>query len=280
MGRLEVRICGARHIGDIQKVGIPDPYVKIIMGDNKKTQIQYKTKVVNNTLNPEWNEVSKFQIADYNSAQVVFELWNDNVMVDDLMGSYRLSVNGLTRGVVHDIWVILTGARLSSAEIHLQVLAVDFGADPQPGSRVVSSIEEYIAASTATAPTPASTPAGALQNQSSAADYDPAKKPTASSEPAVGIPLQAQAVPTSVAAPPQPQPAYAQQPQYYQPQYYPAQPQVVYAQQAPPPPPQVVYYQQAPPPPQPGYYAAPPPHPGYYGAPPPPQQYSYGPPRL
>lgn len=283
MGRLEVRVCGARNIGDTQKVGIPDPYVKIIMGDRKKTQIKYKTKVVNNNLNPTWNETAKFQIADYDSAQVVFEVWNDNIMVDDLLGSYALSVNGLQRGVVHDMWAILTGAKLSSAEIHLQVLAVDFGVEPQPGSRQFSSIEEYISNTAAKPVMSATETSGAPFTTSN--DFDPVKKPS----PVMGIPLQ----PTQTAAPPsyaQQQVQYVQQPPppQQQQQFYPPQPQVVYVQQAPPPPPQpqpqpqVVYVQQ--PPQQAAYYQQgppPPPQPqqqyGYYGPSAPQQQFYYRP---
>ncbi|CAJ1031309.1 C2 domain containing protein, putative [Leishmania lindenbergi] len=272
MGRLEVRVCGARNIGHTQRAGVPDPYVKVVMGDRKKTQVKYKTKVAHNSLNPVWNEVVKFQIADYDSAQVVFELWNDNVIVDDLMGVYRLSVNGLTRRVVKDMWVILTGTHLSSAELHLQVLAVDFGADPQPSSTMVHSIEEYIGAA-ATNPAMAATE---TKTTASAGDFDSVEK-TMCGEPAMGIPLQAQ-----VAPPPQPllHPVYTQQPTCVpQPQFYPHQltPSVIYVQQPlpppqavylpPQPPPQVMYYQQIPP--QGGYYGAAPQQPYYiYGQPP------------
>ncbi|KPA73837.1 putative c2 domain protein [Leptomonas pyrrhocoris] len=280
MGRLEVRVCGARHIGDTQKVGIPDPYVKIIMGDRKKTQILYKSKVVNNNLNPVWNELAKFQIADYDSAQIVFEVWNDNVMVDDLLGSYALSVNGLQRGVVHDMWAILTGAKLSSAEIHLQVLAVDFGLDPAPGSRCVGSIEEYIN-STAAKPVMSATEANGGADSPASASFDPVSKPS----PAMGIPLQAAASPPAYAQPQQAVQYVQQQPVQYVQQAPPPlqpQPQVVYVQQAPPPPQQVVYMQQ--PPQQPVYYQQGPPPPapqgGYYGPSPPQQPYYYGPTRL
>ncbi|KAG5497553.1 hypothetical protein JKF63_03817 [Porcisia hertigi] len=143
MVRLEVRICGARNVGNAQKVGLPDPYVKIMMGDKKKTRTTYKTKVATNSPDPVWNEVVTFHIADNNTAQVICELWNDNVTTDDLLGSYPLSLKDFTRGVVKDMWVVIGGTHLASAELHLQALAVDFGADPQPGSAVVRSIEEY-----------------------------------------------------------------------------------------------------------------------------------------
>ncbi|CAG9579233.1 putative c2 domain protein [Leishmania major strain Friedlin] len=271
MGRLEVCICGACNIGGTRKAGIPDPYVKVVMGDRKKAHIKYKTKVVSSSLNPVWNEVLTFQVADYDSEQIVFELWNKNVIVDDLMGVYALSLNGLTRGVVSDLRVILTGTGLSSPELHLQVLAVDFGVDPQPSSMVVRSIKEYNAAAV-TNPVMTATE---MKKVTCADDFDSVQKPS-SSEPAMGIPLQAQ-----VAPPPQPllQPVYNQQPTFVQQaQPYPLQPAppVMYLQ-PPPPPPQVVYVQQAQPLPHPIYYQQASPPGSYYGAPQQPYQCMYGP---
>ncbi|CBZ29136.1 putative c2 domain protein [Leishmania mexicana MHOM/GT/2001/U1103] len=271
MGRLEVRICGARNIGDTRRAGIPDPYVKAVMGDRKKTRRKYTTKVVGSSLHPVWNEVVKFPVADEDSEQIIFELWNNNVIVDDLMGVYSLSVNSLTRGVVSDMWVTLKGTGLSSAELHLQVLAVDFGADPQPSSMLVRSIEECKAAA-ATKPVMA---AAEIQKATCADDFDSVQNPSFSG-PAMGILLQA-----PVAPPPQPllpsiynqQPAYVQQAKPYPLQ--PAPP-VMYLQ-PPTLPPQVVYQHHAQPPHQPTYYQQAPPQGSYYRAPQQPYQYMYGP---
>ncbi|KAG5471612.1 hypothetical protein LSCM4_03161 [Leishmania orientalis] len=142
MGRLEIRVCSARNVANLQRVGKPDPYVKVKMRGKKRSHVSYRTRVIENCLNPVWNEVFKFQVADYDSTQVLFELWNDNVIVDDLLGTYNLSINGLTRGVVLDTWVILEGTKSSSSELRLRILAVDFGRDPAPGEKVTASIEQ------------------------------------------------------------------------------------------------------------------------------------------
>ncbi|KAG5495791.1 hypothetical protein JIQ42_02651 [Leishmania sp. Namibia] len=273
MGRLEVRVCGARNLDDAGKLCAPDPYVKLLMGRSNKKQDKFKTKVVRNSTSPVWNEAFKFQVADYNSAQVVFELWNNNVIVDDLMGVYALSVNGFTRGVVSDMWVVLAGTRLSSAELHLQVLAVDFGADPQPGRMVVRSIDEYVNA----AHTKPSVAITELKETSSAADFDSVNK-SPPCELAMGIPLQ-----SAVGLPAQPlqQPFYGQQLTYVQhPQYSPQQhaPSVTYLQQ-PIPPSHVVYIQQQPPP-LPMYNQQIPRSGFCYGLAPQPQLCIYGPPLM
>ncbi|GET91075.1 C2 domain protein, putative [Leishmania tarentolae] len=240
MGRLEVRICGARSMGDTRRASTPDLYVKVMMGDRKKNRPSYKTKVARSSLHPVWNEVVKFHVADYDTEQVVFELWNNNVIVDDLMGLYALSVNGLRRGVVSDICAILEGTGSTSVELHLQVLAVDFGADPAPNSTVVDSIEEY----DPDAVTQAVTTTTGVRKDACAEGVESAQK-LSRDEPVMGIPLLAQ-----VAPPPPPllQPVYAQQPTYVQqaPPYAPQMaPQLLYVQQVQPAS-QPIYHQHAP----------------------------------
>ena len=258
MGRLEIRVCGARNIANLQKVGKPDPYVKVKMGDRKKTKIRYKTRVIENNLNPVWNELFKFQVADYDSTQVVFEVWNDNIMVDDLLGSYSLSIDGLTRGVVRDMWAILAGTKGSSSELHLRILAVDFGRDPSPTDVIISSLEQDNLAP----PT----------NQT----YRPPKNYT----PAPQVIAQ-QAYPAAPQGPPPPvvygqqqygaaMPAYSAVPAPMQ-----QQPQRPYGYGAPPPSQQPYGYGAPPPSQQPYGYGAPPPPQPMFAAPPPPQRPPY-----
>ncbi|EPY17507.1 c2 domain protein [Strigomonas culicis] len=294
MGRLEIRVCGARNIGDVQKVGTPDPYVVIRMGEKKDADYcKYKAPIADNTLNPTWNTTYKFQVADPNTTQIRFEVWNDNVFVDDLLGSYNLSLNGLHRGVVRDFWAILTGTKLSSAELHLRILAADFGLDPSPGEIITASIEgdgyapppgsekppqqededghggvhqwhlrrggEAIAAAAAgggdgpTGAVRAAAAAGAVRLPTGTAAAARPVRPAAATRQYVQ-----QAPPVQYVQQAPPQPYYPpQQPPYGQPQY----------QYGPPPPPQQPGY--GPPPPQ-GYYPPqgypPPPPQGYYSS--------------
>lgn len=272
MGRLEIRVCGARNVANMQKVGKPDPYVKVKLSSHNKSKIKYKTHVAENCLNPVWNALFKFQVADYDSTQVVLELWNDNVIVDDLLGSYSLSLNGLTRGVVVDTWVLLEGTRGSPSELHLRILAVDFGRDPGPGDRLTLSLD------------------GDTMLPPTGQTYRPPKNYVPQTQ---GIVLQS--YPPAPLGPPPPVAYSASAAPMPQGQYgYVAPPQLQgYAYGAPPPPPQQPLLQGygygAPPPPQPMYgapqpqqclpYAAGPPPPHLYGPPPPqrrPVQMAYG----
>jgi hypothetical protein len=301
MGKIELTVCAARKLHDGQLIGLPDPFVRLTTGDKK-----YKTKVMKDNLNPEWEETFRFNIADEMSTQIRLEVWNKNTYNDDLMGYYTLSLGGLTKGIVKDQWYILEKSK-TQAELHVRVLAVDFGALPKPEEQwmvttditrdpVKRAIEDGTwRPGQKTAPPP-SGPPQQQQPQVCPMPTQPPQLQTCPMPPQTqqpGLyPQQAPAVqpPTQpvqyVASPPQPvqyvasppQPVqYVQQPppvqyvQPQQPQYAPAQP--AYYQQAPPPP-QQGYYQPGPPPPQPGYYqqGPPPPQPtpqGYYTQPPP-----------
>ncbi|KAG5497554.1 hypothetical protein JKF63_03818 [Porcisia hertigi] len=289
MGRLEICVCGARNVANRQKIGMPDPYVKLRIIDEKKSHIKYKTRVVENSCNPVWNELFKFQVADYDSTQVLLELWNDNIMVDDHLGSYRLSVNGLTRGVVKDTWVILSGTKGASSELHLRMLAVDFGRDPGPDDPICTTLEnekmEPITNQTYRPPNKLTPPAQAtvLSPHPAASQWKP--QPVVFSAPAVPM-TPTQYNYSAMSLPPQPgySPVPPPQPQGYgysvppppQPMYgVPPPPQPMYGV---PPPPQPMYG--VPPPPQPMYgVPQPQPRPVYTGGPPPPGVYGPCPPQ-
>ncbi|KAG5495782.1 hypothetical protein JIQ42_02642 [Leishmania sp. Namibia] len=126
MGKIEVTVCAARNLHSQQLVDLPDPFVRVGLGEKK-----YKTRVAKNSLNPEWNETFRFEVADEMSAQVRLEVWSKCTYSDDLMGYYNLSLGGLTKGIVKDKWYILEKSK-TEAELRVRVLAVDFGATPKP----------------------------------------------------------------------------------------------------------------------------------------------------
>ncbi|KAG5471293.1 hypothetical protein LSCM1_01367 [Leishmania martiniquensis] len=257
MGRIELTVCAARNLYSHRLSGLPDTFVRVSMGEKK-----YKTRVVKRSLNPEWDETFRFQVADELSAQVRLEVWCKRTYSDDLLGYYTLSLGGLTKGVVKDKWYLLERSK-TEAGLHVRLLAVDFGAiakpeeqwmvtedigrDPvkraleggtyRPGLNTVSLRTEP--------PQAYALPAPALQKPQT-------QKTEQQQQPVIGIPY--------VAAPPQPVMYASQQPP---PGYY----------QACPPPQSLGYYPPSPPPPlQSGYYPqALPPYPqGYYTPAPPP----------
>eukprot|EP00658_Telonema_sp_P-2_P072288 TRINITY_DN61444_c0_g1_i1.p1 TRINITY_DN61444_c0_g1~~TRINITY_DN61444_c0_g1_i1.p1 ORF type:complete len:162 (+),score=75.32 TRINITY_DN61444_c0_g1_i1:199-684(+) len=90
---------------------------------------RHKTKVMDNQTSPKWDEVFKFTVADENSSQLRMELWNKNVVNDELLGMYVLSIANLKRGIVKDEWYLLQRSK-TNAELHVRICALDFGDIP------------------------------------------------------------------------------------------------------------------------------------------------------
>jgi len=249
MGRLDVRVVEARNLADTQWISKPDPYV-IISLENQR----HKTKVMDNQTSPKWDEVFKFTVADENSSQLRMELWNKNVVNDELLGMYVLSIANLKRGIVKDEWYLLQRSK-TKAELHVRICAHDFG----------------------DLPTEAETAAAGGAPQA------PHGYPPQQQAPPQQYPPQQQQYPAQPVYPPQQQ-QYPPQQQGYPPQQqgYPPQQQGYPPQQQGYPPQQQGYppQQQGYPPQQQGYPGYPPQQPGYppqQGYPPQPGQPGYAP---
>ncbi|ESL12091.1 hypothetical protein TRSC58_00147 [Trypanosoma rangeli SC58] len=202
MGKLQVCICGARNLHDSQIIGMPDPYCRVRLGDYR-----YKTKVVKDSLNPVWDETFRFQVADEATAQLCVELWNENIITDDLMGTYRLSLSNMTRGVVHDDWYLLNHSK-TNAELHLRILACDFGSNPKPidAWKVTEDIADDPALGAGKKPPFVAAPVTISSNVNNTP-----------MDPNIG-PAVVPAVVLAQSQPPPPAPAYPQpQPMYYPP---------------------------------------------------------------
>jgi len=204
MGRLDCRIVAARNLADTQFISKPDPYCIA-----KLEKQHHKTRVIDNNVNPQWDEVIKFTVADENSAQLKVEVWNKNIVSDEFLGQYTISLGGLTKGVVKDGWYLLQQSK-TNAEIHLRLLANDFGLDPTQDQ--FAQVQSGVGFAGATSVTPNGV-AGAFVGQ-------PIQQPLPPQQ------AYATAAPGYPAAIPQQQPQYAPQQQAYPPvqQYPPQQP--------------------------------------------------------
>jgi len=89
IGLLKVNLIEGRGLKDIDKFGVSDPYLKMFLGKNEV----YRTKVIENDLNPYWNESDNIIIpinilrdSFIKSDEVVFEVFDKNKTSDKLMG--------------------------------------------------------------------------------------------------------------------------------------------------------------------------------------------------
>ena len=123
MGRLDVKIVAARNLPNNETFGEPDVFCELELENQ-----QHKTSV-EESVNPVWNEIFRFVIADEQSSQLQIKVWNKELVSDDLLGTYNLSLSGLIRGRVRDRWCLLQNCK-GNAELRVRVIARDFGEDP------------------------------------------------------------------------------------------------------------------------------------------------------
>lgn len=93
-GELELTIVKVIEIKKGDLLSKPDPYVRIIL-DNQKV----KTKTQKSTSNPEFNETFKLNVNDCTTAKVTLELWEDDLISDDNMGFVTIPLADLERDV-------------------------------------------------------------------------------------------------------------------------------------------------------------------------------------
>eukprot|EP00759_Apiculatamorpha_spiralis_P042250 PhF_6_TR40443/c10_g1_i1/m.60379 len=125
MGKLSVTVLGCRDLESKDTFGSSDPYVKLTAGG--KT---FKTKVIKNNVNPNFNEQFTFYIADPNMEQLRIEVMDSDTFSDDTIGVYSLSLAMLHRGVKKEDWYLLQ-APAKKGKVGLVLLAEDFGQIPQ-----------------------------------------------------------------------------------------------------------------------------------------------------
>jgi hypothetical protein len=93
---LRLDLISAQHLPKMDLIGTADPYVTFDI----RGQDQQKSKIIKNSLNPEWNEKFIFHMHDLswyqNDNELVLSIWDWNRMSkDELMGEVRLKLADL-----------------------------------------------------------------------------------------------------------------------------------------------------------------------------------------
>ncbi|KAG5562858.1 hypothetical protein RHGRI_005550 [Rhododendron griersonianum] len=82
-GVLSVTVIAAENLPAVDIMGKADPFVVVIM---KKSDQKNKTRVVNNTLNPVWNQTFDFVVEDGLHELLILEVWDHDTFGKDKMG--------------------------------------------------------------------------------------------------------------------------------------------------------------------------------------------------
>ncbi|TYH57786.1 hypothetical protein ES332_D08G113300v1 [Gossypium tomentosum] len=132
VGMLEVKLIQARDLTNKDIIGKSDPYavlfVRPLPGRTKKS------KIINNDLNPIWNEHYEFIIEDATTQQLVVRIYDDEgVQASEFIGCAQVLLSELEPGKVKDVWLNLVKdleiQRDSKyrGQVHLELLYYPFG---------------------------------------------------------------------------------------------------------------------------------------------------------
>ncbi|XP_074032959.1 extended synaptotagmin-like protein 2 [Leptinotarsa decemlineata] len=123
-GVLRVHVFEARHLMkkdvSILGKGKSDPYAVVTVGAQ-----EYKTKVIDNSVDPKWDYWCEFQILESNGQQLYIHLWDkDDTGDDENLGRATIEVSNIVKKGNDDMWVTLEQAKHGMVHLRLTWLAL------------------------------------------------------------------------------------------------------------------------------------------------------------
>ncbi|CAF0788896.1 unnamed protein product [Rotaria sp. Silwood1] len=100
--------------------GKSDPFVKVTVPGS----VEYRTKTIDNTTNPEWNEVFEFVVEQYESDSIEFEVYDEDPGKDDFIGRAQFRLNALVDNDAVDTWLTLHDVKKGSLNVSLQYFSL------------------------------------------------------------------------------------------------------------------------------------------------------------
>ncbi|XP_021277107.1 synaptotagmin-5 [Herrania umbratica] len=116
-GVLSVSVISAEDLPVVDLMGKADPYVVLTM---KKSEARNKTRVVNDSLNPVWNQMFDFVVEDGLHDMLILEVWDHDTFGKDYMGRCILT---LTRVILEGEYkdsLQLQGAKSGKLNLYLK----------------------------------------------------------------------------------------------------------------------------------------------------------------
>ncbi|KAJ6435782.1 hypothetical protein OIU84_000911 [Salix udensis] len=134
VGILEVKLVQAKALTNKDFIGKSDPFAKLYirpLPDKTKT-----SKIINNDLNPIWNEHFEFVVEDTSTQHLVVKVYDDEgLQASELLGCAQVKLSELEPGKVKDVWLKLVKDlevqrdNKNRGQVHLELLYCPFGVE-------------------------------------------------------------------------------------------------------------------------------------------------------
>ncbi|OAY78537.1 Synaptotagmin-5 [Ananas comosus] len=116
-GVLSVTVISAEDLPAMDLMGKADPFVALTM---KKTETKYKTRVVNDSLNPTWNQTFDFVVEDGLHDMLILEVYDHDTFRKDYIGRCIMTLTRvILEGEITDSFP-LEGAKSGKLNLHLK----------------------------------------------------------------------------------------------------------------------------------------------------------------
>ncbi|XP_073066994.1 synaptotagmin-5-like isoform X1 [Primulina eburnea] len=116
-GVLSVTVISAEDLPPADLMGKADPYVVLSL---KKTEARNKTRVVNENLNPAWNQTFDFVVEDGLHDMLILEVWDHDTFRKDYMGGCILTLTRVLMEGEYSDAIPLDGAKSGTLNLHLK----------------------------------------------------------------------------------------------------------------------------------------------------------------
>ena len=108
---MHVYVIEAFNVPKMDLTSKTDPYVLLRF---EKDKIGVKTKALDNTLTPQWNELVDLVITNFNEKLIV-EMWDENVTKDKMINSTKIDIEKYLSGNPHFEWIKIDKIMLNLA---------------------------------------------------------------------------------------------------------------------------------------------------------------------
>ncbi|XP_071696771.1 synaptotagmin-5-like isoform X2 [Rutidosis leptorrhynchoides] len=154
MGTLEVKLVQAHGLTNKDLIGKSDPFAKLYI---RPLRNRTKTsKVIDNDLNPVWNEHFEFEVEDVSTQHLTVKIYDDDgLQVSELIGCAQLKLSELVPGKIKDVWLKLVKDldihrdNKDRGKVHLELLYCPYSVEngftnPFSSNFMMTSLEKVL----------------------------------------------------------------------------------------------------------------------------------------